>query len=121
MLLDTCIAIDWLRGKTPASSFISSLGDKPSVAVVTLAEVFHGLKSQRAETAARIFFSRCDLRGVNPVIAEAAGTHLRHYRASHGTEWADALIAATAEHHGLELATLNVKHFPMFKRLKAAY
>ena len=31
------------------------------------------------------------------------------------------LIAATAEHHGLDLATLNVKHFPMFKRLKAAY
>ena len=30
-------------------------------------------------------------------------------------------VAATAEHHGLELATLNVKHFPMFKRLKAAY
>ena len=33
----------------------------------------------------------------------------------------DAIIAATAEHHGLRLATLNVKHFPMFPKLKRAY
>jgi len=32
-----------------------------------------------------------------------------------------AYIAATAEHHGLKLATLNVKHFPMFPKLKRAY
>lgn len=121
MLLDTCIVIDWLRGEAPAGGFISSLAGKPSVSVITLTEVFTGLRSQRAETNARTFFSRCEVRLLSPAIAEAAGMHLRHYRASHGTDLADALIAATAEHHGLELATLNVKHFPMFRKLRPAY
>lgn len=121
MLLDTCIVIDWLRGRPAAATLISSLAEKPSVSVITVAEVFDGLRSQRGEAAARLFFSHCIVREVSVAVAEAAGMHLRHYRASHGTELADALIAATAEHHGLALATLNVKHFPMIKRLKAAY
>ncbi len=45
----------------------------------------------------------------------------RRHRASHRTELADAVIVGTAEHHELELATRNMKQFPMFKRLKAAY
>jgi predicted nucleic acid-binding protein len=46
---------------------------------------------------------------------------MRHCRGSHDVQLGDALLAATADHHGLELATLNVKHFPMFRRLKPAY
>ena len=46
---------------------------------------------------------------------------VRHYHASHAVELPAALIAATADHHGLALATLNVEHLPMFKKLKAAY
>jgi len=34
---------------------------------------------------------------------------------------ADLVIAATAQDLGLELATGNVKHFPMFKSLRAPY
>ena len=45
----------------------------------------------------------------------------RHFQASHGLDVSDALIAATAEQHGLALATLNIKHFPMFKGLKRPY
>ena len=59
--------------------------------------------------------------GTGHQIARRAGAWVRVYGPSHSVGLADALIAATAEHHGLELATLNVKHFPMFKRLKAPY
>lgn len=121
MLLDTCVVIDYLRGNAAAVAFVSTLDNKPTVSVVTLAEVFVGFRSQRAEAVARGFFGGCNVHIVSTLIAEAAGMHLRHFRTSHNTELADALIAATAEHHGLELATLNVKKFPMFKRLKAAY
>ena len=34
---------------------------------------------------------------------------------------ADYLVAATADLHGLPLATLNVKHFPMFDDLRAPF
>ena len=46
---------------------------------------------------------------------------MRHFHKSHGIDIPDALIAATAEHHELRLATLNVKHFPMFPKLRRAY
>lgn len=45
----------------------------------------------------------------------------KNFARSNGLDDLDALIAATTEHHRLELATPNVRHFPMFKRLKAAY
>ncbi|HEX3947231.1 MAG TPA: hypothetical protein VHW47_05975 [Acidimicrobiales bacterium] len=43
---------------------------------------------------------------------------MRAYRRSHpGIGLGDYLIAATARLEGLELATLNVRHFPMFDGL----
>jgi predicted nucleic acid-binding protein len=33
----------------------------------------------------------------------------------------DCLVAATAEQLGLELATLNVRHFPMFEDLQPPF
>ncbi|MBN9607768.1 MAG: hypothetical protein BGO26_09890 [Actinobacteria bacterium 69-20] len=47
---------------------------------------------------------------------------LRRYRRSHsGIGLGDYLIAATADTEGVELATLNVKHFPMFEGLQAPF
>ena len=40
-----------------------------------------------------------------------------HERSHQGIGLGDYLIAATAQLEGLELATLNVRHFPMFKGL----
>lgn len=120
-LLDTCIVIDFLRGKKEAVEFMRTLTAKASVSTITLTEIFGGLRSQKEEAVARGFFRECKIVGISETIAEGAGNALRHYQASHGLDVPDALIAATAEQHGLALATLNVKHFPMFKGLKAAY
>lgn len=47
---------------------------------------------------------------------------MRTYRRSHsGIGLGDYLIAATAEIDGLDLATLNVRHFPMFDGLEAPF
>lgn len=59
---------------------------------------------------------------VNDPIAARAGEHLRWYRASHqGIDVVDYVIAATAELGDADLVTLNVKHFPMFKGLRAPF
>jgi predicted nucleic acid-binding protein len=55
---------------------------------------------------------------VTDMVAHRAGELRRRYRRSHCTiGLVDYLIAATALVHGLELVTLNIKHFPMFDAL----
>lgn len=59
---------------------------------------------------------------VDESIARRAGELGRRWRASHGgLAAADLMIAATALEHDLELATLNVRHFPMFEGLEPPY
>ena len=77
--------------------------------------------SGELELVARRFFADCKWLGVTPSIAEAAGIWWRDYGASHDLDMADVLVVATAEHHGLAFAALNLKHFPMLKGLKRAY
>lgn len=121
ILLDTSVAIDFLRGEKRAIALVAGLQDRPEISVITVAELFAGLRSQRLEAAARRFIQDCKVLAITQPIAEGAGNTMRHYRRSHDLDLADAFVAATAEQHGLGLATLNVKHFPMFPRLRPAY
>jgi hypothetical protein len=59
---------------------------------------------------------------VDEPIARRAGESGRPWRRSHqGIATADVIIAATADVHDLELATLNLKHFPMVRGLRLPY
>ena len=120
-LLDTNVLIDYTRGRAAAVALLEGLPVAPSASVVTLMELLEGARSQRETTEIKLLQRTINFLTVSPEIAERAGEFLKHYRASHGIDTPDALIAATAEHHGLKLATLNVKHFPMFAKLKAPY
>lgn len=56
------------------------------------------------------------------IIARRARDMMRRYRRSHNRiGLGDYLIAATAHAQGLELATLNVRHFPMFEHLQPPF
>lgn len=47
---------------------------------------------------------------------------MREYRRGHNEIGiADYLVAGTADFRGLQLATLNVRHFPMFDGLTAPF
>ena len=59
---------------------------------------------------------------VDEVLARRAGEMMRRFRKSHSNiGLGDYLIAATAETRGLELATLNIRRFPIFKGLRAPF
>jgi predicted nucleic acid-binding protein len=59
---------------------------------------------------------------VDESVARRAGDLGRRWRRSHpGIGVADLAIAATAEELGADLATRNLKHFPMFEGLRAPY
>ena len=119
--LDTNVLIDYLRNVEEAYGYFESLLKRPSASVVTITELIVGAKSRREEDRIAQLEDIVLFLPVTLEIARRAGQFTKHYRASHGIDDADALIAATAEQHKLPLATLNVKHFPMFPKLKRAY
>ncbi|MDP9428641.1 MAG: PIN domain-containing protein [Actinomycetota bacterium] len=62
--------------------------------------------------------SSLDVFPVTERVGWRAGELMRAHRRSHqGIGLGDYLVAAVAEVNGLEVATLNVRHFPMFPRL----
>ncbi len=120
-LLDSCILIDLMRRSPSAERAVSSATEQPFVCAVSSMELYSGARTQREEGDIDALMGLYRMVPIEPILFQRAGAFLRHYRASHGVDVADALVAATAEHHGLKLATLNVKRFPMFKGLRAAY
>ena len=121
MLLDTSVLIDWLQGYDPAGAWLTSLDDMPFTSEISRVEVLEGVRSAERRPTEQMFSS---LRWVplTEGIARRAGQLGREYRRSHpGLGVADLVIAATALELDVPLATANVHHFPMFRRLKPPY
>jgi len=121
LLFDTNILIDYLRGRQEARDLLDAQDEEPHVSVGSVLELYAGFKNRREEQSGERLLSEAKVLPATKDIAKRAGVFARLYEPSHGLDDIDALIAATAEHHGLRLATLNVKHFPMFPKLKRAY
>ena len=121
MLLDTCVMIDVLRGDDAAFAFVSGLKETPALAAVTVTELVAGCRSAKERRQIDQLLSHYVVHDIDRDVASLAGDYVRRYGPSHGTDPIDALIAATAKTHGLPLATLNLKHFPMFAGLTRPY
>lgn len=119
ILVDTDVLIAHLRGDERARTWLlDARRSEPLVtSVVTVAELTGGMRTaERREVWALL--GALHPVPVTEVVARRAGELMREYRRSHsGIGTADYLIAATAETHGTALATLNVRHFPMFPGL----
>ena len=121
LLLDTNILVDYIRHMPAAVAWVRALPEAPHISVVSLLELHVGVRSQREEKDIDAVCAPMRALPVTDDIAKRGGSFLRHFALSHSIDIPDAIIAATAEHHGLRLATLNVKHFPMFPKLKRPY
>ncbi|MGH9190448.1 MAG: PIN domain-containing protein [Acidimicrobiales bacterium] len=121
-LFDSTVLISHLRGDYRATELlIAALPEGALASVISRAEIEGGMRSGERRDVARLF-GGLQLVPVSDAVASRAGAHLRKHRRSHpGIDLADYLIAATAEEEGAELATLNVKHFPMFGGLSPAW
>jgi len=83
--------------------------------------VIQGLRSSERRAADRLF-ALMSWVPVSDAVARRAGELGRRWRRSHpGIGVADLAIAATAETIDARVATRNLKHFPMFKGLRAPY
>jgi predicted nucleic acid-binding protein len=79
---------------------------------VTVAELWRGARPREHPTL-NALFAAIHCIPIDIKIGQRAGDYLRQYANSHHVELGDALIAATAFIHKLELWTRNRKHYPM--------
>ena len=112
-----------MRGVAAARDWlVSARKDGPlAISVVSITELIGGMRTvERREVWGLLASFRVER--ATEIIARRAGDMMRRYRRSHsGIGLGDYLIAATADVQGLQLATLNVRHFPMFEHLQAPF
>ncbi len=120
IVLDTTVLIDLLRGHEPARSYLMSLDEPPACSEVSRVELMRGIRS-RERTAAEQLMRALRWISLDEEIARRAGLIGRAWRRSHGLSTPDLVIAATAQELGAQLATSNVRHYPMFEGLAPPY
>ncbi|HTY30309.1 type II toxin-antitoxin system VapC family toxin [Mycobacterium sp.] len=123
MLVDSDVLIAHLRGLGAARDWLlDARREGPlAISVVSIAEVAGGMRSVERRHVWRLL-SSFRAEPATELIARSAGDMMRRYRRSHsGIGLGDYLIAATADVKGLQLATLNVRHFPMFAHLRPPF
>jgi predicted nucleic acid-binding protein len=120
-VLDTDVLIDYLRGVPAAGRYVDGLDAVPICSEMTRVEVLRGMRSHERRVTER-FLATIRWSAVDGETSQLAGELGRRFRPSHGNVGvADLVIAATATRLGVPLATLNVRHFPMFEDLEPAY
>ena len=118
-ILDTDVAIDFLRRRDYARELFNRWADEGLLAVSTLThlEIYQGMKAGE-EGATNAFLDGLISVVVDIPIARRAGSILGEIRSKGMTIGiADAIIAATALQLGTPLLTNNVEHYP-FPNLK---
>jgi predicted nucleic acid-binding protein len=121
VLVDTTVLVDFLRGRPKAVAWVTQRAGEIALSVIVLAELFAGVRGEKERRQLERLKELFPVLDVTAAVAQEGGELRRRFGPPHGTGLADALIAATAMRHDLELATLNVRHFPMFAGLEPAY
>lgn len=124
ILVDSDVLIAHLRGERVATNWLLEARRSTGplgTSSVSVVEVAGGMRSQERREVGRLFASLRTFP-VNERVAWRAAELMRTYRRSHtGISLGDYLVAATAETEGCELATLNIRHYPMFPRLRPPF
>lgn len=121
MLIDTSVVIDLSRGRAEARAFVETLEGQPAVSVMTATEV---LRCARSKSESRLFerlFRSWTVLPFDLDVAQTAARLSSEAANGKGVDMVDALIAATAMTHGLQIATVDTSRFPMFPDLTPAY
>jgi len=119
MIFDTDIFIWAQRGNRKAAKKIQD-GDIRCLSVLSYMELLQGAKNKQQHEYIKIFLLDFNFQ-VLPFtenIGHRAAIYIEEYALSSGIRAGDAIIAATAVEHDLQLVTGNVKHFKDIKKLR---
>jgi predicted nucleic acid-binding protein len=107
LLLDSVILIDHFNGCAEATRYLARVAGESAISVITRAEVLAGFDPVDSAAAVRLL-DRFPTLDIDTAVADLAA----RLRREHRWKMPDALQAALARHHGLELATRNTRDFP---------
>lgn len=119
VLCDTNIFIHAFNGDTETISALQSIGyDNILLSSITVMELYQGMgnKKELQEMKKKIKFY--DVIELDVEISKRAIQLIDQFNLSHGLLIPDAIIAATAVVHRIELFTYNVKDFQFITDIK---
>jgi predicted nucleic acid-binding protein len=123
-LVDSDILMAHLRGVKAAQDWLKDARRETgplAISAITVTEVAGGMRSPERREVNRLLATMRRFAVTEPIAWRAAG-FMRTYQRSHqGIGLGDYLIAGTADVEGLDLATLNVRQFPMFPDLEKPF
>jgi len=112
ILCDTNILIEFYRNNPEVISAMRGVGlPNLSVSVITIGELYYGARDNRELTKIKKHLASLNQIAVDEEISEITLSLLESYALSHRLSLPDAIIAATALRHSIELYTLNLKDF----------
>ena len=122
-LLDTSVAVDYLRARPEAVQLLTTLvaSDDVIASELTRFELLAGARPNELD-ALESFCSALEWMPVGADVTRTAGLLARRYRkAFSGIDDVDYLIAASAIVADARLLTTKVRHYPMLDGLSAPY
>jgi predicted nucleic acid-binding protein len=114
VLIDSDIAIDYLRGRTPAIELIAPLwaGNLAHLSILSVYELYAGMRDKERKDT-EDFIGACIIEPITMEVARTAGELYRKHRTAGLTLTSiDCLIAATAIVGRHKVATRNKDHYP---------
>ena len=119
ILCDTNIFIEiYRRNDKVRTVLFEKIGfENIVISDVTRAELFYGAINKAELQIIRKDISSIPVLHIDPYISKMAVDIVEKFCLSHRTDLEDALIAATAISHGIELYTINVKDFAFLPEL----
>jgi len=119
ILCDTNILIELYKNNASVVAIVEAIGqNNVAVSDVTRAELFVGALNKRELQILRKDVNKLTIFPIQVEISVTAISLLENYCLSHGLDFHDALIAATAIYYDMELYTLNIKDFIFIPEIK---
>ena len=119
VLCDTNIFIEVFRKNETIRSELYIIGVDGTLTCDTVnAELIFGAKDKQELHVIKNFLNNYSSLSIQPEISKKAINLMENYSLSHRLSFPDALIAATALYHNVELFTLNTKDFRFIPNLK---
>lgn len=122
MLFDTDILI-WFQKRNARAAQCIDAAQRRCISVLTYMELLQCPQSKEQQRLARDFLSELNfiILPMTENIGHRASIYIEDYSPATGLRAGDALVAATAIEHNLELLTDNRKHFKSIPGLKIKF